>query len=246
MAEINIANSAGRDALVTLEHVSSPRKVRWVDGQGRQVTNIRVLKAPLDRDLESLSPNYAGEDKFAESLIEGDPEIDFEITGMLLRQVSRVYIDRERKIVHKVTPWEIVRDPDGKERERRPRTRLPPNVAADTPLRWTGTFIKKSEAYRRFVFAMKLQLMHINGLTYDFLFNMAKDLQDREALMLLGAGPKSNQPLILRRGSTPYRGFLEGRVQADKYCLLLHLSNLELKRPAESEASADDRDEESA
>ena len=49
--------------------------------------------------------------------------------------------------------------------------------------------------------------------------------------MLLGAGPKGNQPLILRRGSVPYRGFLEGRIEGDKYCLLLHLSNLELKQP---------------
>ena len=50
--------------------------------------------------------------------------------------------------------------------------------------------------------------------------------------MLLGAGPKSNQPLIFRRGGTPYRGFLEGRTQGDKYCLLLHYSNIELKAPA--------------
>ena len=54
------------------------------------------------------------------------------------------------------------------------------------------------------------------------------------SVMLLGAGPKSNQPLILRRGSTPYRGFLEGRTQGDKYCLILHFSNLELKAPEEA------------
>ena len=76
-----------------------------------------------------------------------------------------------------------------------------------------------------------MQLSHINGLTYDFLFSMAKELHDKDALLLLGAGPKSNQPLVLRRGTTPYRGFLEGRIEGDKYCLLLHLSNLELKAP---------------
>ena len=47
--------------------------------------------------------------------------------------------------------------------------------------------------------------------------------------MLVGAGPKSNQPLIFQRNGSAYRGFLEGRTQGDKYCLLLHLSNLELK-----------------
>jgi hypothetical protein len=47
--------------------------------------------------------------------------------------------------------------------------------------------------------------------------------------MFMGAGAKCNQPLVLRRGSSPYRGFLEGRTCGDKYLLVLHLSNLELK-----------------
>ena len=34
---------------------------------------------------------------------------------------------------------------------------------------------------------------------------------------------------MLDRNGTPYRGFLEGRVDGDKYLLLLHLTNLELK-----------------
>jgi hypothetical protein len=172
-----------------------------------------------------------GVEQLTQALIDGDPEIDLEITGSLLRQVSRVYIDSDRTIVHKVTPWEIIRTPEGQIKERRQRNRLPPNVAAEFPLRWSGVFIKKVDAYRKFVFVTKLQLIHINGLTYDFLYNMAKELHERNALMLLGAGTKSNQPLILRRGATPYRGFLEGRVQDDKYCLILHLSNLELKAP---------------
>jgi hypothetical protein len=54
---------------------------------------------------------------------------------------------------------------------------------------------------------------------------------------LLGAGPKSRDPLILRRGGSPYRGFLEGRVQGELYSLILHLSNLELKAPAETVTS---------
>ena len=94
-------------------------------------------------------------------------------------------------------------------------------------------FIKKDEACRKFVFASKVQLHHINGLTYDFLYGIAKELEEKDSLMALGAGPKSNQPLILRRGGSPYRGFLEGRTDGDKYCLILHFSNLELKAPKE-------------
>jgi hypothetical protein len=66
---------------------------------------------------------------------------------------------------------------------------------------------------------------------------MAKELEQRNSLMLLGAGPKSNQPLVMRRGGTPYRGFLEGRTEGEKYCLLLHFSNLELKLPKTTDES---------
>jgi hypothetical protein len=91
--------------------------------------------------------------------------------------------------------------------------------------------MKKSEVFNRFVFASKVQIVHVNGLTYDFLHGIAKELEAQESLMLLGGGPKGAQPLVFHRGGTPYRGFLEGRTQGDQYCLLLHLSNLELKAP---------------
>lgn len=233
MGAINIANSAGRDAMVRTESVRSPLKVRWVDKQGRQASNARLVKAPIDRSIEALREKHGELSDVATALMESDPEIDLETTGRLLRETSRVYVNRNREIVHKVEFWEIVRNPDGSVRQRRPRKMLDPNLAGEVPLRWSGVYIDKAEACRKFVFSGKVQLHHINGLTFDFLFAMAKELEERNALMLIGAGPKSNQPLILRRGSTPYRGFLEGRTEGEKYCLLLHFSNMELKAPAE-------------
>lgn len=231
MPEINISNSAGRDAVVTMESVNQPLKVRWLDGKGRQAAGIRVLKSTVDLDIDALIESVGGLENVAAALIDGDPEIDIETVGCFLRNTSRVFIDPDRKIVHKIQQFEIIKNPDGSERERRPRDVTVQNVSDDMPLRWSGKMIKKEEACRKFVFSNKVQLMHINGLTYDFLFNMAKELHEKESLMLLGAGPKSNQPLILRRAGTPYRGFLEGRIDGEKYCLILHLSNLELKAP---------------
>ncbi len=236
MAEINICNSAGRDALVATESVRSSLKVRWVDERGRQAGNVRILKAPIDRDLEALQTAAGDPARVGQWLLKEDPELDLENTGRFLRDTSRVYIDADRQVAHKVQFWEIVRNPDGSERERRPRKLLNPNLAAETPLRWSGIFIKKAEACRKFVFSGKVQLRHVNGLTYDFLYGMAQELEAKESLMLLGAGPKSNQPLILRRGGTPYRGFLEGRTQGDRYVLVLHFSNLELKAPDQTAA----------
>ena len=238
VGEINICNSAGRDAIVATEGVRSWKKVRWVDAQGRQSNSVRVLKAPVDHDIGALQAAHGALNQVAQALLDGDPEVDLENTGRFLRDTSRVYIDRNRQLVHKVHFWEIVRNPDGSERERRPRKLLDPNIASEMPLRWSGVFIKKEEACRKFVFSGKVQLHHVNGLTYDFLYGMAKELVANNCLMLLGAGAKSNQPLILRRGGAPYRGFLEGRTEGAKYSLVLHFSNLELKAPPKSENAA--------
>lgn len=106
-------------------------------------------------------------------------------------------------------------------------------VPIPPPLKWSGVLVPKREAVRKFVLVQKMQLAHINGLTYDFLYGMAKELEEKDSFLLLGAGPKSNQPLVLRRGASSFRGFLEGRTKGDTYRLILHLSNLELKVPEE-------------
>ena len=36
-------------------------------------------------------------------------------------------------------------------------------------------------------------------------------------------------PLVMSAGGTPYRAFLEGRVEGDRYALILRMTNLELK-----------------
>jgi hypothetical protein len=239
MPELNICNSAGRDSLVAIESVRSTQRVRWVDQEGRQAVSVRLLKGPLKNDTDALRLQHGELAHVGRALIEGDPEIDLENTGRFLEDTTRVYLDPDRHVVHKVKFWEIVHNPDGSIRERRPRKIAETNLAGEQPLRWSGTFIQREQAIRKFVFSNKVLLQHTNGLTYDFLFNMAKELEAKDSLLLLGAGPKSNQPLIIRRGGSPYRGFLEGRTEGDKYLLVLHFSDLELKAPAAVAREAD-------
>jgi hypothetical protein len=237
MAEINIFNSAGRDAVVKLQSVATPLRVRWLDPEGRQVSNARVVKSTLDNDLDALIEKHGDLRAVGAAIRDADPEIDLETAGRLLQETSRVYINPSRKVVHRAQEWDVIRNPDGSERLRRPRTTPDANVGADVPpLKWSGVLIAKKEAIRKFVFVQKMQLTHINGLTYDFLFGMAKELEAKESFLLLGAGAKSNQPLVLRRGASSVRGFLEGRTRGDTYRLVLHLSNLELKAPEEQAA----------
>src|SRR5262245_45572396 len=145
MGQINICNSAGRDAMVSTEALGTGLRVRWLDNRGREASSVRLLKAPVERDVESLQARLGSLGDVAKALTETDPEIDLESTGRYLRETTRVYLGPDRNIVHRAEFWEIIRNPDGTERERRPRKILDANIAGELPLRWSGKFIPKAE-----------------------------------------------------------------------------------------------------
>ena len=227
---INISNAKNRDAVVAFEGVMPKRDVRYVDDKGKPVMTRKLLKTDVTHDLPELLKKRKKIEKIADDLIKGDPEIDIEQFGMYLADTSRVYVTKAG-IVHLVEEFEIIMNPDGTERERRPRKKNPQNLNAEFPIRWTGKFIKKEEAVKKFVFTNKKQLVHVNGLTYDFLYDMAKELDKKKSLLLLRGGEKGNEPIVMNRGGKPYNAFLEGRVKKDSYLLIMHLSNMELKKP---------------
>lgn len=227
---INLSNSKGRDAVVAAEALNPRREVRYTDAKGRPVSTRKLLKTDVAHDLPELQKKTKDLNKIANALVKDDPEIDVEAFGRFLTDMSRVYVTK-KGIVHLVEEIEVLYNPDGTERERRPRKKEPQNMNGEFPMRWTGKYIKKEEAAHRFVFTNKKQLVHINGLTFDFLFEMAKDLAKRDALLLIRGGDKGDEPLVMNRGGKPYNAFLEGRVKGDAYCLILHLSNMELKKP---------------
>jgi len=234
MANINLTDPRKRDAVVKAESISPRSRVRYVGPKGGASYTRKVLKSTVDHDYDSLLVEAKDDpEKLAQLLIESDIEVDKEVFGRFLWNVSRVYINEDEEVTYRIQQNEVIYTPDGKFKERRQRERAEANVDSDIPLSWTGKKIAKDAAIRRYVFSSKLQIIHINGLTYDFLYGMAKELAELDSLMLLGGGKSGKEPLVFRRGSTAYRGFLEGRVKDDSYILLLHLSNAELKSPTE-------------
>ena len=238
MPNINISDARCRDAVVKAESVRERAEVRYIGPRGQPIYPRRILKATTAQSYEALIAEYGDDAGLAKAMVASDPELDIEQAGQFLWGLSRVYVNPKDELVYRVSQTEIVRNTDGSERERRPRRQLDANVDADIPLTWTGKTIAKSEAVRRFVFGTKLQIVHVNGLSYDFLFDMAKELHEARSLMIMGAGPKGRAPLVFRRGSTPYRAFQEGRIAGDGYILLLHLSNLEMKTLRDLETGA--------
>jgi hypothetical protein len=236
MPTINLRDARNRNAQVSAESIGSRTVVRQLGSDGAPAKMRKVLRGTIEHSLEQLLAQAGDIGKLSEVLAASDPEVDIERMGMFLNDPARVYVNERNEIVYQINQIEVVHTSTGEEKERRPRRRAEPNVDIEIPINWTGRMLKKVDALQRFVFASKLQIMHINGLTYDFLYAMAKELADANSLMLLTAGKNGKEPLIFRHGATPYRGFLEGRIDGDKYVLLLHLSNQELKRPAPAPA----------
>ena len=228
MKKINLSNDAKRDAEVAFGTSFSRPAPQYKTAAGSKITNERRLRATMTTTDAALLAAHG--ESLAEVLVNSDPEVDMELMGMKLEGLKKVFITPAQKVAYGVTLNEYVYLPDGTEKEVRPNSSTTANIAIDgVPLRWTGKLIPKDKAMRMFVFKKSYQVQHVNGLTYDFLFDMAKKLAEANAMMLVGAGPKGMDPLVMANGGTAYRAFLEGRIEGDSYALILRLTNLELK-----------------
>lgn len=230
MRTLHITNEKKRNAKVGM--VTPKPDPRPRTGLPGQTLTYQRYTAAAESGLHENLCSTLGDD-YGQALIDGDPEIDLEFVGRRLGGTDRIYLSHGGQVLHHAPEeLELILAPDGSERERRAPKDVPANVNDDQPAVWTGKRIPKSDVVRRFVLTRTVQLQHVDGLTYDFLFGIAKDLSDSGDMMLLGGGETGKAPLLLIPNGSPYRGLLEGRVDGEKYILLLHLSNMELKSVA--------------
>ncbi len=224
------ADKKGRDATVMAVSLKSSPNPE-LSHKGKKIKNIRILETSEEKTYLNLKKKYG--EKLAEAIIKDDVDIDFIRTGLIISQTNRIYLSHDGlTMTYMPEIQEVIFNTKGEEIGRGNPKDIEPNTREDTPpIKWTGKFFNKNEAVRRFVFHRSLQLQHTNGLTYDFLFNMANELQKKNQLMFVGAGIKGTKPIIFQVNGTPMRGFLEGRTDGIKYKLLLHLSNMEIKLP---------------
>jgi hypothetical protein len=227
MRGLNLMNDKKRDAVVAFSPTAKRPKIKMMLPDGREKKNIQFVKTTVGYD--ALLRRYNSGEAVADALVKEDPELDIETTGRLISGTHTLYLDSKGGAAYHVNLALVIKNPDGTEKERRGALKLAANINVDTPVRWSGREYPRAEALRTFVFTRNYQLRHTSGLTYDFLYDMAKQLHERDALMFVGTGTKGTGPIVLSLGGTPYRGFLEGRIDGKKYALILHLTNLELK-----------------
>lgn len=228
MRKIHLMNEEKRDATVALESVKE--KTGPTSGvPGKKLAFRRYLASTEAGTYAKLS---AKSGDLAQALIDGDPEIDIEVVGKHVGDTQTVFLSGKGEVLH-ASPSivDVLFGTDGAERERKPAADVPANTNEEAPVRFAGRRMSKAEVVTKFAFRRSVQIKHVDGLSFDFLYKMAKELADKGEVMLVGAGPKGRDPLIFQENGTPYRGFLEGRVDGNRYKLLLHLSNLELRAP---------------
>jgi hypothetical protein len=228
MRKLHLMNKENRDATVAISSLKyeKPFEMGIPNKELKFKRYLSATQENLDKNLASL---YG--DNYSSKLIEEDPEIDIEAIGKFISGSDVVYLSSKGELLYSPPKTvEVIIAPDGTEKERRSPKDIPGNVDDELPVRWTGKKMPKSKVAVKFAFKRTIQIKHVDGLTFDYLFDMAKELQDEDVMVLVGAGQKGNEPLIFQANGMPYRGFLEGRVDDKKYQLLLHLSNMELKR----------------
>ena len=210
---------------------SRPPRPGYTDSSNAPVRFTRLVKSTESTSYAALQRQYDDPDSLALALIDGDPEIDLDTTGRKAGPCDRVFTDSDGKPLYSASMVEVVCDREWNEISRREPENIPANLIPDSSPRWSGKLIAKSDAARRYAFTRNYQVRHSNSLEFDFLFGLAKHLEDCDALALVGSGPKGTGPLILERNGTPMKGFLEGRVKGDMYLLTLHLASFDLKTP---------------
>jgi len=237
--KLHVANAAGRNAIIVASSATANNKI-IMGKEGKPAEFRRYVSGGKESLHEDLVIKL-GKDDYSAELIAGDPEIDLEIVGRKIDATQSLLLDSKGvPLKGSPKPVEITIDASGKEVSRRDPVEIAATVNDALPVRWVGKRIPKPDLVRKFAVKRTMQLRHVDGVTYDFLFGMAEELEKDNVVVLLGAGEDGKQPLILQLNGTPYRGFLEGRTKDKEYILLLHLSNMELKKPVATKESSDE------
>ncbi len=197
--------------------------------EGKKVYSYRLLTFDTNKSPEKV---LAG-DNPAKSLKDSDPEFDIESAGLRVR-TNNIVVDSAMKPVYTYKAYDVLVKPDGKQIER-PHMSHEPNVNATLPVRVTDKMADPAELMTRYIFRKSYFITHHDGTSYKFLYELATSLASKKQfarLMAYDPEAKKAAPLILSSIGTPFpAAFLEGRVDGDKYCLIMHLADREFKIP---------------
>ena len=186
------------------------------------------LKATAETHPEALLTRWSDPADLARTLITSDPELDLEQTGRKIGESQRIWLDGDGRPIYNPKLEQVRHDEHGVIIQRRPLRVRPGNLVPPAAPSWSGVMLARQEVLSRYALRQAWQLLHGNSLEYDFLLELARWLDERGQMVLVGRGRSGRSPLIISRGARPCLGFLDGRVQGETMRLVLHLAAREL------------------
>ena len=220
------------DAELDMMPVRRTSKRFRVSKQGDDVRYERYLVF----DANHRDEIFLNSANITDELKNKDEEIDPELLGKRLTRTTRVAVDKEYQPVYNYKLYDVIILPDGEIRER-PHVNTIGNINKPTPVMITEELVDPKELALNYVFRLSYQIVHNSGVTYSFLYDLAKRLDSSGKLArVIAFNPetKKPEPLILVDGGRKFpRAFLQGKIKGASYSLTIHLSDQELKLSGE-------------
>jgi hypothetical protein len=186
-------------------------------------------------DIEKRNDKVLKENQIFDKFIEDDFDIDIELTGKYIKSTNRIVVNKDFRPVYNYMRFDILKFPDGSKKER-VHLYTHGNTNHDIPVKITDDLIDPKDLLLKYIFRKSYYISHTNGLTFKFLFDLAKRLHNSGKFARVEAYDPDSQkrsPLVLYDGGRKFpRAFLEGRVKKNAYALILHISDQELIIPS--------------
>lgn len=218
------------DADLWLSPVSRKKRRTYQTKTGEKTFFQRYLKYDIDKRPELLLKDP----KFFKNIRDSDMDVNIELTGRLIKKTRRITVNEDFIPVYNYMMYDILRLPDGSIKERL-HQHTKGNIMDKIPVRISQELYDPVEIMLNYIFRRNLYITHNNGLSFKFLYDLAKKLNKLHKFARVETfDPKTKKraPLALYDGGRKFpRAFLEGRVKGKSYCLILHLSDQELKIP---------------
>lgn len=205
---------------------------------GSEVRNVKLAVVPMGNDfMEEMKKDADLRQRFMDK----DDEVDIELTGKVIGRTSGLLFTQDGELCYNYTEYLIKKDREGRiipcEEcgeifcQHRIKQQTTPNVNEDEkPIVYIKPMtMDRIEAIKTYSFDKSYQIRHVDGWTYRFCYELAKQLHESGKMVLMAPiEEKKPQKIVLRTGGLPFYGWLEGRIKEDKYQLILHRTTLKL------------------
>jgi hypothetical protein len=230
------------DSVLELATLHQPQKEYLQTPKGESVKNQRFIVFTHEKRDELL----LDQQDILSKLVETDEDVDLEVAGKLISSTKRIVVDQKYEPVYSYILYDVLKKPNGETQERHHKKTLS-NLNRPLPVIISDNLYSPEELIQNYVFRLHYYITHSDGVTFKFLYDVAKRLSEEGKLAEIetfNPETKKHEPLVLVDGGRKFpRTFVEGIVEGNSYALLLHLSDQELLMPREQENEFGEADE---